>query len=78
MLVDYANQPEVAIALRQVLSRDVGLVAYGQRPYLLAVQTADLATANAVLQSLSDRNFTALIVDSQSAILLTPVVAKLD
>lgn len=78
VLVDYGNQPEVAIALRQVLTRDVGLVAYGQRPYLLAAQTTDLAAANAVLQNLSDRNFTALIVDSQSVILLTPIVAKLD
>lgn len=78
VLVDYGNRPEVAIELRQALSRDVGLVAYGQRPYLLAVQTADLAAANQVLQTLTGRNFTALIVDSQSAVLLTPVVAKLD
>lgn len=78
VLVDYANRPEVAIELRQVLARDVGLVAYGQRPYLLAIQTPDLAAANQVLQTLTGQNFTALLVDSQSAILLTPVVAKLD
>ncbi|MBD2090309.1 hypothetical protein H6F67_10635 [Microcoleus sp. FACHB-1515] len=78
VLVDYANRPEVAIEVRQVLSRDVGLVAYGQRPYLLAIQTPDLAAANQVLQILTRQNFTALLVDSQSAILLTPVVAKLD
>ncbi|NEQ29283.1 MAG: hypothetical protein F6K28_62225, partial [Microcoleus sp. SIO2G3] len=59
-------------------SRDIGLVAYGQRPYLLAIQTTDLAAANQVLQTLTSRNFTASIVDSQSTILLTPVVAKLD
>lgn len=78
VLVDYANRPEVAIELQQVLSRDVGLVAYGQRPYLLAIQTPDLAAANQVLQTLTRQNFTALLVDSQSAILLTPVVATLD
>jgi len=54
----------------------VGLVAYAQRPYLLAAYTPDLAAANTLLQTLSGRNFTALIVDGRSTILLTPVVAK--
>ncbi len=77
VLVDYANRPEVAIELRDALTRDVGLVAYAQRPYLLAAYTPDLAAANTLLQTLSGRNFTALIVDGRSAVLLTPVVAKL-
>ena len=76
VLVDYANRPELAIELRDALTRDVGLVAYAQRPYLLAAYTPDLAAANTLLQTLSGRNFTALIVDGRSTILLTPVVAK--
>jgi hypothetical protein len=43
---------------------------------LLAAYTPDLAAANTLLQTLSGRNFTALIVDGRSTILLTPVVAK--
>jgi hypothetical protein len=75
VLVDYSNRPETAIELQQLLSRQIGLVSYGQRPYLLAVYTADAAVANSTLQSLSDRNFTALIIDSRRAVLLTPAVA---
>jgi hypothetical protein len=75
VLVDYSNRPETALELQQLLSRQIGLVSYGQRPYLLAVYTADAAVANSTLQSLSDRNFTALIIDSRRAVLLTPAVA---
>jgi cell division septation protein DedD len=75
VLVDYFNRPETAIELQQLLSRQIGLVSYGQRPYLLAVYTTDAAVANSTLQSLSDRNFTALIIDSRRAVLLTPAVA---
>jgi len=75
VLVDYFNRPETATELQQLLSRQIGLVSYGERPYLLAVYTGDAAVANATLQSLSDRNFTALIIDSRRAVLLTPAVA---
>jgi hypothetical protein len=74
VLVDYANRPEVAAAVQQLLGRDVGLASYAQRPYLLATYTADSAAASSVLQILSDRNFTALIVDSRRVVLLTPAV----
>ncbi|NJL20451.1 MAG: hypothetical protein HC895_05945 [Leptolyngbyaceae cyanobacterium SM1_3_5] len=78
VLVDYATRPEVAIDLRQALSRRCRLG--GLRSAFLPAgnQTPDLAAANQVLQTLTQQNFTALLVDSQSAILLTPVVAKLD
>jgi cell division septation protein DedD len=76
VVVNYFNRPEVALDVQQVTSRDVGLVAFEQRPYLLAAYTPDPAAASAVLQSLTDRGFTASIVDSRRTILLTPAVAR--
>lgn len=75
VLVDYFNRPEVATDVQQTLGGQVGLVSYGQRPYLLALHTSDVAVANSVLQQLSDRNFLALVVDSRRVVLLTPTVA---
>lgn len=75
VLVDYFNRPEVATDVQQALGGQVGLVSYGQRPYLLALHTSDVAVANSVLQQLSDRNFLALVVDSRRVVLLTPTVA---
>ncbi|HEY9622951.1 MAG TPA: hypothetical protein V6C78_21515 [Crinalium sp.] len=76
VLVDYANRPEVAADVRQVVQGQVGVVAYEQQPYLLASYTTDLATAAAVLQKLSDRNFSVILVDGRRAILLTPAIAS--
>jgi hypothetical protein len=76
VLVDYGSRPEVAADVRQVVAGQVGVVAYEQRPYLLASYTSDLATAAAVLQQLSDRNFSAILVDSRRTILLAPTVAS--
>jgi hypothetical protein len=78
VLVDYFNRPEVATDAQQALGGQVGLVSYGQRPYLLALHTSDVAVANSVLQRLSDRNFLALVVDSRRVVLLTPAVASVD
>lgn len=75
VLVQYFNRPEVAADVRQVTTQPVGLVSYEQRPFLLAAHTADASAAATILQSLSDRGFTAVIVDSRRAILLTPAVA---
>ncbi len=75
VLVDYQNQPEMAAKVRQILGKDVGLVAYGQRPYLLAVYTADSNAANTTLQRLSDRGFWATLVDSRRVILLRRTVS---
>lgn len=75
VLVNYFNQPELAANLRQVTTNRVGLAAYNQQPYLLALQTTDETTAAAMLKTLSDRGFTAVIVDSRRVMLLTPTVA---
>lgn len=76
VLVNYFNRPEVAVEVRQVTAQNVGLVAFEQRPFLLAVHTADPAAASAVLKALSERGLTAAIVDSRRAILLAPTVAE--
>jgi hypothetical protein len=73
-LVDYFEQPEIATQVRQILSQDVGLVSYGQRPYLLAGYTTSQTTANATLQTLSDRGFWVMLVDSRRVVLLKPTV----
>ncbi|MBF2028892.1 MAG: hypothetical protein IGS48_19380 [Oscillatoriales cyanobacterium C42_A2020_001] len=75
VLVDYANQPEIAITVKQAIGRDVGLVAYGQSPFLLALYTTDSDAAYAALQTLSDRGFWATLVDSRRVVLLKQTVA---
>lgn len=74
VVVNYFNRPEIAANVRQVTSRDVGLVAYEQQPYLLAAFTNDAAFASTMLRTLSDQGLTAAIVDSRRAVLLTPSV----
>lgn len=75
VLVDYLNQPELAAKVQQVLGKAVGVVAYGQRPYLLAIYTTDQNAANATLQALSDRGFWVTIVDGRRVVLLRQAVA---
>ncbi len=75
VLVDYLNQPELATKVQQVLGRSVGVVSYGQRPYLLAIYTTDQNAANATLQALSDRGFWVTIVDGRRVVLLRQSVA---
>ncbi len=70
VLVSYFNKPELATQLQQALKKDVGLVSYGQRPYLLATYTTDQRAANSTLQSLSDRGFFVMVVDSRRVTLL--------
>lgn len=74
VVVQYFNRPEVAADVQQLTSQPVGLVAYEQRPFLLAAYTTDANAATAVLRLLSEKGFTAAIVDSRRAILLTPAV----
>ncbi len=61
--------------MRQLLGTNVGLVSYGQRPYLLAVYSDDQKKVNSTLQQLSDRGFFAMLVDSRKVILLKAVVS---
>ncbi|NEP01126.1 MAG: hypothetical protein F6K58_21195 [Symploca sp. SIO2E9] len=74
VLVDYSNQPELASEIRQILREDVGLVAYGQRHYLLAMHTTSQKAANSTLGQLSDRGFWTMVVDSRRVIILTRAV----
>jgi hypothetical protein len=76
VLVDYFNQPEIASQIRQLIGGDVGLVSYGQRPYLLAVYTTSEGAANLTLQRLSDRGFWAMVVDSRRVTLLKQTVGN--
>ncbi|MEO0535771.1 MAG: hypothetical protein AAF215_18100 [Cyanobacteria bacterium P01_A01_bin.123] len=78
VLVDYFNRPEVALDVQQSLSQSVGLVVYRQRPYLLVSQTEDAVAAGSTLQTLSNQNFTAVVVDSRQVVVLTPRVAFAD
>jgi hypothetical protein len=70
VLVNYSNRPEIATSVRSATNQDLGLVAYGQRPYLLATFTADAAAANELLQRLTDKGFAAMVVDGRRVILL--------
>ncbi|BAU11758.1 hypothetical protein LEP3755_22610 [Leptolyngbya sp. NIES-3755] len=74
VIVNHYNRPEVAVQVKQVLNRNIGLASFEQRPYLLAVQTTDRGVANSILQTLSDRGFAARLVRSDRVTLLTPVV----
>lgn len=74
VLVDYFNRPEVTSQVQQVVGGDVGFVSYGQRPYLLAVYTTNQKEAYSTLQTLSDRGFFAILVDSRKVTLLRSVV----
>lgn len=76
VLVNYFNRPEIAPQVQQAISRDVGLVSYGQRPYLLAVYTRDVSLANSTLKTLSDRGFWVMMVDSRWVTLLKTPVAR--
>ena len=74
VLVDYYNRPQLARDVRQAVKSDVGFVAYGSRPYLLANYTSNQKEAYDTLQELSKRGFFAIIVDSQKVMLLRSVV----
>jgi hypothetical protein len=74
VLVDYFNRPETAVEVHRLLQQDVGLVAYGQRPYLLALYTSDSAVANTVLQQLTNQGMWAMVVDSRRVVLLRQAI----
>ena len=75
VIVQYYNRPEVAAQVSQTLNRQIGLASYGQRPFLLAVHTTDQQIANSVVRSLSERGFSATIVDSRQVVLLKSTVS---
>ena len=75
VLVDYGDRPELANIVSQVV-RPVGLAVYQGRTYLLADYTRDSDSAAATLQRLSDAQTTAILVDAQQVVRLTPEVAR--
>lgn len=75
VLVDYFNRPELAAQVQQVLGKKIGLVSFSQRPFLLAVYTQNQQEARNTLQQLSDRGFSAMIVDARQAVLLSSQVS---
>ncbi|NEQ97722.1 MAG: hypothetical protein F6K30_13555 [Cyanothece sp. SIO2G6] len=74
VLVDYADRPDVAIALQSTLGETVGVAVYRQVPYLLATYSAEAGTAAEVLTQLATAEFNAILVDSRQVILMNPAV----
>ncbi|MBD2296139.1 hypothetical protein H6G06_22330 [Anabaena sphaerica FACHB-251] len=74
VLVDYFNRPELANNLQKAVGGNVGLVSYGQRPYLLAVYTTNQTEAYKTLQKLNENGFFALLADGRKVMLLRSVV----
>jgi len=74
VLVDFNSQPEVATQVQQATNGTVGLVAYRQRPYLLAIYTADQAAASVIQKNLNDRGLRAFVADSRQVTLLRSAV----
>ncbi|MFM2063658.1 MAG: hypothetical protein RLZZ507_3329 [Cyanobacteriota bacterium] len=74
VLVDYFNRPELANNLQRLVGGNVGLVSYGQRPYLLAVYTTNQTEAYKTLQKLNENGFFALLADGRKVMLLRSVV----
>jgi hypothetical protein len=74
VLVDFFNQPELVAKVQQVVGGNVGLVSYGQRPYLLAVYTADQTAAGSTLQALVNQGLWAMVVDSRRVTLLRSAI----
>lgn len=74
VLVDYFHQPAIANQVQRVLGSNIGLVSYGQRPYLLALYSTDQSAVSTTLQSLTNQGFWAIVVDSRRVTLLSPAV----
>lgn len=75
VLIHYFDRAETAAAVQTALNAPVGLAVYEHEPYLLAAYTNDIEAAGRLLMGLSDRQFSALIVDSRQVVMLTPTVA---
>lgn len=76
VLVSYFNRPEVAADVRKVTNRNVGLVSFEQRPYLLAAHGTNASSASTVLSKLTQEGLTAVLVDSRGVVLLTADVRR--
>jgi hypothetical protein len=76
VLVSYFNRPEVAADVRKITNRNVGLVSFEQRPYLLAAHGTNASSASAVLSKLTQEGLVAVLVDSRGVVLLTADVRR--
>jgi len=76
VLVSYFNRPEIAADVRKLTNRNVGLVSFEQRPYLLAAHGTNASSASAVLSKLTQEGFVAVLVDSRGVVLLTTDVRR--
>lgn len=74
VLVDYADRPDIAIAVQSTLGDPVGLAVYRQTPYLLALHSDSARKAGDILEALADADFNVVMVDSRNVILMTPTV----
>ena len=74
VLVDYLNNPEIADRVKQLLGRNIGLVSYRQRPYLVVAHTPNQGEASSILQTLNERGYWSMIVDGRRVLLVGSVV----
>ena len=78
VLVDYLNKPEIADQVKQLLGRNIGLVSYRQRPYLVVAHTSNQGEASSILQALNERGYWSMIVDGRRVLLVGSVVSTTD
>lgn len=77
VLVDYFGDPATVDRLKSIVTGPIGLVAHGQRPYLLIWQGADLKAAGEALQRASDQGFSAFVVDRRQVVQLRPSIVSI-
>jgi hypothetical protein len=70
ILVDYFNRPEIAQQVQQLVGKEVGLVSFGQRPYLLVLHTTNESNATNTFQMLNERGFVAVMADGRKVTVL--------
>jgi hypothetical protein len=70
VLVDFFNKPEIAEQVQRLVGKEVGLVSFAQRPYLLVLHTTNDSNATNTFQLLSDRGFVVMMVDGRKVTLL--------
>lgn len=74
VLVDYGANPQIAVQLKGLTQRDVGLAVYGGRGYLLAAQATDSTQATTLLDRLNEQGLLAIAVPTNQIILLKAAV----
>jgi len=72
VLVDYSERPEIVAELQRLLARNIGLVSYGGKNFLLVTYTQNVGDAAESLKRVSDRGFFTFLVDSSRVTLINP------